>query len=136
MKLRQLSLAVVIGTTISILSIIGFVNAAASNTPELKFLWIAFYCAGTVALLLRLAYSTERMQLLRASCMTALFSLMAEQMVGFIYFPGLVKDVEALSGEHIRILAALSLAIFSWYFVAALFAAWIARQLRASNNVL
>lgn len=90
---------------LELLGLLGFIYLAPISTvPRLRYLPVVVAVIAVVLLFAREAGSMTMRQLAVAAAMSSVLAVVAFQIVGFIY-PGLAKDVDALSFENVARLA-------------------------------
>lgn len=92
------------GLVVEVLGVIGFVVVAGTTfaVPG-KTIALALFCIAMLALL-SLAESRFKFgRLIQFAAFMAIGVVAVYQALGFLRFPGLVKDVELFSAEHLRI---------------------------------
>jgi hypothetical protein len=112
--------ATLIGLTVSIVSLLGFIRMSTSNLAYLRDTVVVLYIGGTLILFFWLARSTNKLQVIAVALATALLSGVAEQSIGFLVFPGLVKDIGPFTAEHFQMLAFLLMILCGWYLTLAI----------------
>jgi hypothetical protein len=118
---------VVSGIMISGVSLLGFISLAGSAMPDLKHAAELFYVVATAGLFLVMARSFGLAALIGLGIAIAVASELEYQVLGFCCFSGIVKDVDALSSDHLtRTILAAPLFV-AWYTVIAVGAYGAAR---------
>lgn len=109
-----------VGVVISVFSTLAFILAGSSAAAPFKYVVLAIYAFATVALYFMMARTMALHAVITLGLLTALTSVIAEQILGFCCFPGLVKDLEPLGWEHLQRLSVILLCAMAWYTVVAL----------------
>lgn len=110
---------VVVGVGTTVVSLLGFVLSSGSPAAQVMYAFVGLYVVATVVLFLLTARTTSLSALVGFGLLTALISVGIEQLLGFYYFPGLVKDLEAFSWEHLQRLGVILVGALAWYSVVA-----------------
>jgi len=74
--------------------------------------------------------TTSLSALIGLALSTSLISVGIEQLLGFYCFPGLVKDLDAFSWEHLQRLGVILIGTFAWYSAVAALTHFVARRMR------
>jgi hypothetical protein len=104
-----------LGVSITALCLLGFVLAS-----ELRYAFLIAYVVATIFVFALAARTLSTSSLFLLGAAVAVLSVGVEQLLGFMFFPGLVKDLDPFSSDHIVILATLLLVVFGFYFAIAL----------------
>ncbi len=121
-----------VGVVTAAVSLLGFVLSAGSPAPSFSYAFVGIYVVVTVALFLLIARTISLSALIGLGLLTALVSVGIEQLLGFYYFPGLVKDLDAFSGEHLQRLGVILVGALAWYSIVAASTHVVARRMRPS----
>lgn len=99
-----------IGTAVQTCGIVGFPVIAASSQAMIgKPVLLSLVAGGLLLVLVQLVKQVEFGQMLRLSIGFAALAVCTHQLLGFLLYPGILKDVELMSSEH----AWLTLAVFA-----------------------
>jgi|SRR5215468_7545383 len=104
-----------VGLTISALSMIGFVIIAQTDESQWRYMFVVGYAVATFYLFIFAARRMSLRSTIMLACTIALASVVFEQIVGFYFWPGLVKDLSAFEQEHLRSLSIIICAALLWY---------------------
>ena len=104
-----------VGLTISALSMIGFVIVAETEESQWRYMFVVGYVVATFYLFIFTARRTSLRSTTMLACTIALASVVFEQIAGFYFWPGLVKDLSAFEQEHLRSLSIIICAALLWY---------------------
>jgi hypothetical protein len=116
----KLILLTVVGTAISAGCLLGFVYVSHSHLADVRWFLLPAYALATVGLFLWASRSLSLRWLIALGCSVAVLSDAAHQMLGFMFFPGLVKDLDPLEWDHISGTAVSALQAIGWYLIVAI----------------
>ena len=105
-----------IGAALQTCGIVGFPIVSASSQAGIgKAVLLLLVAAGLLLMLFQLVKHLKFSQMLRFAVGFAALAVCAHQLLGFLLYPGLLKDVEFMSPEHARLtLIAFSLVTISY----------------------
>jgi hypothetical protein len=108
--MKKSSVLFLIGVVVQTVGITGFPIVSASSQAAIgKFILLVLVGSGLLMVLLQLAKQLEFREMLRLAAGFAAFAVCTHQLLGFLLYPGLLKDVELMSPEH----AWLTLMVFT-----------------------
>jgi len=107
---------VLAGLAISFGCELGFVLSARTGSED-KYLYLLGYGVATLGLFFFAAHLMSLWSLVGLGLAVALLSVLADQLLGFCCFPGLVKDVEPFHWYHLQILSQMVPIAVGWYLV-------------------
>lgn len=91
-----------IGTAVQTCGIVGFPLVSASAQASIgKPALLVLVAAGLLLVLFRLAKQVKLYEMLRLAVGFAVFAVCTHQLLGFLIYPGLLKDVKLMSPEHV-----------------------------------
>ncbi len=119
----------IVGFVIQLVGLAGFLAVAptAVSEPE-KQAPIILFCIATFILLVVAVYQLDLKKLIVLAGLLALSLICTYQTLGFTRFPGLVKDIELFSAEHLTGLAEVMAILFGAYTLTIL-SIWIIGKL-------
>jgi hypothetical protein len=101
-------------------------------SPLAKWSLVVMFCSAFIAVLYRVAGDSRWVQLLSFCAALAFASVAIYQVLGFTVFPGLVKDVDIFSREHVI----RSVAVLALSFVGHVLLSLAARLLRRASGLI
>lgn len=105
----------VVGTMISLVSILLFVWVSASTLADFRYFFIVAYALMTIGLFFWASRSMRRQLIVQLGCVVAVLSVLVDQLLAFWFFPGLAKDSEPFEWLHIQTVVVMLLAAVCWY---------------------
>lgn len=129
--MQRIGATVVLGCAVQLGFVLGWVSIGRQGAgPFVKLGLAALFVVASMAVLYRLASGAVWRHLLICCVWLALGSVLVYQLLGFTMFPGLVKDLEVFSLDHLR----TSLTVFVLGFIGYLLLSFVVRLgLRLSN---
>jgi hypothetical protein len=132
--MQRIGTAVVLGCAVQLAFVLGWVSMGRQNAgPLVKVGLAGLFIVASMAVLYRLASSPSWRHLLIGCVWLAFGSVLVYQLLGFTMFPGLVKDLELFSLDHLS----TSLTVFVLGFLGYLLLSFVVRLgLRLSSRML
>ncbi len=111
----KLVFVVIAGVVTAAVSLLGFLLSGDSPAAPFGYVFVGLYVVATVALFLWAARTSSLPTLIGLGFSTSLISVGIGELLGFHFLPGLVKDMEAFSWEHLLSLGVILVGSFVWY---------------------
>lgn len=112
------SLCFILGNAfVAVACVVGGILLTRAGSPQARYGLLAFMLTFGFAESVRLAKAMTPKELAVGSAGVAILTVAAIQVVGFVWFPGVVKDVEPFSAYHLQLVASMLVAVCLTYAI-------------------